>query len=249
MFEKIFIQNGLSSKEAKVYVAALECGEATVSRLASKTGLKRTTLYDVVADLKRKGIVSINRRRGIQYVSVLSPQILVERFKKSAHLAEDALPQLMAIAYASPLKPRIQFFESMEGLKEILQQFAHSKEPSCGFTDYSRMPPELFQFIRKEIVPERKKHHNRAQFIVPSNAMNRTVQEEDSHYFSEHRLMHFASENPIELLLFDQTKVAILSFRKEERFGLVIDSSAVYQTLKNIFLLLWSHAIATPRPS
>lgn len=247
MFEKILIQNGFSSKEAHVYAAALEYGEATVSRLASKTGLKRTTLYDIVADLKTKGVVSINRRRGIQYVSVLSPQILIERFKKSAQLAEQMLPQLMAMAYASPLKPRLQFFEGMEGIQEILRSFAQSRELSCGFTDYSRMPSELFQFIRKEIIPQREKYQNRAQFIVPNNAVNRTVQHEDALYFSEHRLVDFASENPIELLLFDQSKIAILSFQKNERFGLVIDSSAVYQTLKNIFGLLWT--MATPPPS
>ena len=241
MIEQVLIDNGLSLKEAKVYLAVLEMGEGTIAQIAAKSRIKRTTVYSLVDSLKTHGIVSPNKRRGIHYVSPLSPSILIQRFKNASDRAEASLPELLDMAYNSPLKPRIQFFEGMEGVKEILGQFSQSLAPGMGFTDYANMPDTLLQFIRKEIVPERRKHKNRARYLLPDNSTNRTVQKDDERYYTEHCVTSFPlAENPIELLLFGESKVAFISFTKEELFGLVIDSKAIYKTLHNIFSLIWN---------
>lgn len=241
MIEHILMENGFTDKEAKVYVGVLKMGEGTIAQIAAASRIKRTTVYSLVDGLKARGIISLNKRRGIQYVSPLSPSILIQRFKNASDRAEAKLPELLDMAYHSPLKPRMQFFEGKEGVKEILKQFSQSLTPSMGFTDYSKMPEQLLQFIRKEVVPERRKHKNRARFLLPDNDINRAVQQDDERYFTEHRVTAFPlAENPIELLLFEESKVAFISFTKEELFGLVIDSKAIYQTLHNIFLLIWN---------
>lgn len=241
MIDKILINNGFADKEAAVYLSVLEAGESPISNIAKKTQLKRSTVYHIVDSLQLKGVVSVNTRRGIQYISALSPRILIDRFKKSAQMAERVLPELMEMAYSSTLKPRIRFFEGLEGIKQILREFSYSKIQSMGFTDYEPMPKDLFKFIRDEIVPERIKNKNCAQLIVPSNSMNQRVQSEDEKYFTQHRIVNFPMpENPIELLLFGEMSVAFLSFVKKEMFAVVIDSPAVYNTIKNIFLFIWN---------
>jgi sugar-specific transcriptional regulator TrmB len=212
-----------------------------MARIAAKTQLKRPTVYAVVQILKTKGIVAILKKRGIQYVSALSPRLLIERFAHSTELAVQALPELLEMAYASPLKPRLQFFEGWEGILQVLRQFSYSKIPCMGFTDYEQMPKELFQFIRKTVIPERIKNKNKARLIVPDNPTNWRIQLEDNKYFTEHRIVPFSiPRNPIELLLFGESSVAFLSFIQEEMFGVTIDSPAIYNTLKNIFLYLWN---------
>ena len=240
MIEEIFIQNGFSDKEAKVYLAVLELGETPLSRIANQTHLKRTTVYSIVDTLKTKGIVSITKRKSIQYVSALAPQILIERFKRAATLAEQTLPELMEMAYSSPLKPRLRFFEGLNGIKEILREFSYSKIPSMGFTDYERMPKEMHQFIRKVVIPQRQKLNIRTRLLIPNTGKNHEVQKVDHKYFTEHRLVDFPlQENPIEILLFENSKIAFLSFTKNELFGIILDSKAIYQTLRNIFFLVW----------
>lgn len=241
MIEHILADNGLSLKEAKVYLAILEGGELTIARTAKKSRLKRTTVYSLIESLKEKGIISVTVRRGVQYLSVLSPKLLIERFKKCAQLAEDMLPQLLTLAYQSPLKPRIRFYEGIGGIKEILLEFSYSSVPCMIFTDYEQMPDEMFKFIRKVIVPERRKRENYIRLLVPDNATNREVKKTDNLHFGEHRIVKFpgAAKNPIEIILFEDSKIGFLSFTKEELFGVVIDSRAVYQTLKNLFELVW----------
>ncbi len=241
MMIQTLIDNGLSSKEAAIYLAVLEGGELPISRIATKTHLKRGTVYGVVEGLLLKGLLSSSKRRGIQNISALSPRNLIERFKRHADSAMSLLPELLEMAYASPYKPRIQLFEGMEGIKEVLREFSNSKFPSVGFTDYAKMPKEVYEFILTDVVRERRRHKNQAKFIVPDNPLNHKVKTQDELRYSEHRIARFSNtESSIELLLFGETELAFLSFAKEEMFAVRIDSKAIHQTLKNIFWLVWN---------
>lgn len=243
MIDRILRDNGLTEKEARIYLSALAAGEATVALLARKSRLERPTVYGIVEKMKGKGLLSLAKRRGIQYVSALPPRVLVDRFKRSAGMAEQALPQLLEMAWSSPLKPRIRFHEGMDGLKEILREFAHSQTDTMFFSDYASMPPELLAFIWKEIVPERRKLKSFGRGILPRNAVNAAQQAKDSSRLAEHRLVDFPmAENPLELLLYDDSKTAFLSLVKDEIFGVVLDSRAIYKTLTNVFQLVWNAA-------
>lgn len=244
MIEQILTQNGFTDKEAKVYLATLEIGEATIGSIATKTRLKRSTVYSLVEELLNKSVLSMQKRRGIKRISALPPQVLIERFRHALALAEGALPALLDMAYSSPLKPRVRFFEGMEGIKEVLLEVnnATKVEPGMIFTDYELMPKEIFDFIRN-LVPNRKSSQNFLRIIVPSNTRNIAVQEEDQLHYAEHRIANFPLENnPIELTLFGSTKVGFLSYTNNEFFAVVVDSRAVYHTLKNLFLLVWANA-------
>lgn len=150
------------------------------------------------------------------------------------------LPELLEAAYASPHKPRIQLFEGIEGIKEVLREFSNSKFPSVGFTDYAKMPKEIYEFILSDVVRERRKYKNRSKFIVPDNPINHLVKNQDELRYSEHRIACFSNKDTsIELLLFGENELAFLSFAKEEMFAVRIDSKAIHLTLKNIFWLVW----------
>lgn len=240
MLNSILIRNGLSEKEAEVYLAVLEAGEINISHISKKTKIKRTSIYNVVDNLQKKGVVSILHRHGIQYVSALPPQVLIDRFKTSASMAEKILPDLLQMAYTSPIKPRVRYHQGLQGLEEVLKEFSYSKTQSMVITDYEKMPDELLKFIQKEIVPERIKRKVRTKFIVPNNKASKTMQENDESHYGDTRAIEFNEEgNPIEILLFDSSKIGFLSFPKGERFALIIDSVAIYTTLQHIFEVLW----------
>jgi sugar-specific transcriptional regulator TrmB len=47
---------GLSEKEAKVYIAGLELGKATILELSKKAEVKRGTCYEIVMNLSNLGL-------------------------------------------------------------------------------------------------------------------------------------------------------------------------------------------------
>ena len=243
MLEKVLQENGFSDKQASIYVALLEMGEATVAHIAQRSQLKRTTVYSLLEDMMQHGIVSSSKRRGVVYLSPLPPRVLVDRFKRASRLAEEALPDLMALVYASPLKPRMRIREGMEGIKNVLLEFGNSSEQTFGFTDYSGMPKELLAFIRTDVIPLRRKLGIVAHLLAPRNTINQKVQSYDKSRCSEHRLIDFGTDSGLlELLLYGKSNVAFLSFSRTEQFAMVIDSVAAHRMLKGIFQVLWKSA-------
>ncbi len=239
MITDILIKNGFTEKEAKLYMAVLEGGELTLAQAAKKAGLKRSTVYSLVEGMKKQGYVSLLKQRGIHYITALSPRLLIEQFEHATQLAKSSLPQLIDLAYASPMKPRIYFYEGIEGIKKILMDAASCKRDYVGFIDYALMPKELYVYIREKVAPERSQNKTFLRLLMPKNEANKKILKEYVEQV-EHRLVNFPSDrNHIEILIYDHSKIGFMSFVKNEMFGLVLDSEAIHQTLEDLFMLIW----------
>ncbi len=240
MIEDILRENGFSEKQTAVYLSALELGEAPIGRLAERSHLKRTTVYSLLEEMKQNGLVSFSKRKGTLYVSALPPRVLVDRCKRAARLVEDALPELLSLAYAAPVKPRLRLYDGIDGVKKVLLEFGGSLAPTMGFTDYERMPREIFSFIRTSVVPLRRRTGIPVRFVVPRSTANESVQKHDAKNFGEHRLLDIdAAQTAVELLLFDVSKIAFLSFEGRDTFAAILDSPGLHKTLSGIFEFLW----------
>lgn len=239
MLERILMENGLAEKETTLYLAILQAGETTLAHAANKSHLKRSTVYSLVEGMKERGFLSETKHRGICYISALSPRLLVERFERSTDAAKSVLPQLMDLAYASPVKPRIRFYDGQEGIKQILFDAAASGKDYIGFIDYALMPKEIYRYIRSKVAPERDKLGNHLRLLMPRNETNTKVLA-DYRQKVEHRMVDFPSrKNHIEILLYEGSKIGCMSFVKNEMFGVVIDSEGIYVTLRDLFMLIW----------
>ncbi|MEK7566640.1 MAG: helix-turn-helix domain-containing protein, partial [Patescibacteria group bacterium] len=75
---------GLSEKEARVYLAALELGKATADELAKQAKVNRSTTYVQIESLKQKGLVSSYDEGKKTYFAPESPEYLKRLFEKQA---------------------------------------------------------------------------------------------------------------------------------------------------------------------
>lgn len=244
MYENILVKNGFTPKEAKVYLSILEYGQATMSMIARKTKLERPTVYDIVERLENKGFASTLKTKGIKQVTVTPPNLIIESIKNSLNQAERILPDLMEMAYRSPIKPRIKFYEGMNGMKQVLSEYSLCIEETYVFSDYETYPNELLNFIYKEIIPERIRRKSPTQMLVVNNPKHIDVKKNEKKYFQQHRLINFPEgmglEN-LEILLWEN-KIGFLSFGNNEMFGMIIESKSISKMLKNIHALIWQNA-------
>ena len=67
---------GLSENEAKVYLAMLELGPATVLEIAAKALMNRPTVYVQIESLKQRGLVSTQSKGKKQIFIAESPSHL-----------------------------------------------------------------------------------------------------------------------------------------------------------------------------
>ena len=102
---------GFSEKEAKVYLAGLELGSAPGSTIARTAGEKRVTVYSIIKELIKKGYMTELKRNGMNYFSVISPDILASQLEAKYTAFKQKLPELMVLAEKFGNKPKVQFFE------------------------------------------------------------------------------------------------------------------------------------------
>src|SRR3989338_8026582 len=102
---------GLSENEAKIYMAMLELGSATVLEISAKAEVNRPTTYVQIESLKRMGLASTQTKGKKQLFIAESPEqieFMIERQK--GELEHKNLFNL------SDSKPQVRFFEGKEGL-------------------------------------------------------------------------------------------------------------------------------------
>ena len=88
---------GLEDKEARVYVAMLELGPATVLEIAGKAEVTRPTAYVVIEALKKMGLVNTETRGKKQYFVAESPdqiKVNLDREQKLIELRKEEYGQI-----------------------------------------------------------------------------------------------------------------------------------------------------------
>lgn len=120
---------GLNDKEARVYLAILELGSASVVAVSRKSGVKRTTVYEVVDSLLGKGLIS-------QTVVGKRKRFLAESAEKFFQLKKTELdtlrgllPTLEALRNVAIEKPALQFFQGKEQIMRVFEDFCLNTDP------------------------------------------------------------------------------------------------------------------------
>lgn len=72
---------GLSEKEAKVYLAALELGKCPVQKISQKAGVNRATTYFIIKGMMKKGLMSSYTEGKKQFFFAEAPEKLKILFK------------------------------------------------------------------------------------------------------------------------------------------------------------------------
>ena len=118
---------GLSEKEARVYLAALELGAAGAMQIARKSGINRGTTYLIAENLMLRGLMSSVERDGHTLFSSEPPGQLLSRIEKESQTVDErkralaaALPELEALVKAGgTTRPSVRYYEGLLGLEAM----------------------------------------------------------------------------------------------------------------------------------
>ncbi|MEI7621377.1 MAG: helix-turn-helix domain-containing protein [Candidatus Moraniibacteriota bacterium] len=239
MLSKDLLQADFSEKEAKVYLAILELGEGNIAEITQKSKLKRATVYLEIEALKNKGYVSLVRRKKRNIYMAENPKRIEDRLKEKTETINKLMPQLLSIANAMDHKPKVRYFEGVEGVKEAYKDTLQYKGTeilgwySNDRIDYFDKSFILDYYMQKRIaqkIPMR-------MFAVQSTFMNSMNAKDPLHL----RQMKIIKSDQFffsaEINLYSKDKIAIIAHR--ENIALIIESKKIYDTLKSIFELMW----------
>ena len=145
--KNILYSLGLSEQQVTVYLAALELGESNMQQLARKSGIKRTSIYNFIEELKDRGFIIEVKKKKRRMYSGVNPQQLLEIEKLRMKELEAVMPELMAIQNKSQTKPRVSFYEGIDNVLAVYDDQLKERKPIFAFEDmeYMKMAmPESF---------------------------------------------------------------------------------------------------------
>jgi sugar-specific transcriptional regulator TrmB len=240
---KLTLQNfGFSEKETEVYLALLQLGKGTVTEISRKAGINRTTGYDILNSLTSKGVVSVSGKEPKQEYAAESPesitaylkrenQKIIENIKKSEEITHD-----LSLLHAFKNRPKIRFYEGLEGLEHVYEDTLTSKETILAYASVEDVHATLPNYF-PNYYKRRAKKGISIRAIFPKTAEALELVKHNEEEKRETVLVPADKFNfSPEINIYDN-KVMIASWR--EKLGIIIESEEIADAMKKTFELAW----------
>lgn len=239
------IQYGLSGREAKMYLFLIEHIEESAHTISKGTGIPRATVYLVLENLKKKGLVSVSKKNNVSYFMAESPKRLQKIIEEKLVLTDALVPYLQSLTHTHEPSPSTKIYTGKEGLKvifdDILETLEHKKIKQLqAITDSSLLhclPKYLPDWIRK-----REKMGVFTQMISESDTEEPIFK---TNALREVRLFppHVSLDCSIDIY---GDKIACISIHEKEIYGEIIHSSTIANTIRQLFFVVWESLTPTP---
>ena len=245
MIQKDIQSLGLNEKEAKVYLASLELGQATVQKISAKASIKRPTTYFIIEGLMERGLMSSYYQGKKQFLMAEMPERildLIAKERKGLDLREEQfkrlLPELQSINNRNKDKPVVKYYEGKDGILTMTSEYMKASKNQTAYTIFSRdvveqkLTSEDLNVVRAERIANKI-----------STKVIYTREKGDLEPIQGSELVRLpVSEFPVSCdIAFYEDKVRIASF-KDRLMGVIIEDKEIAQSLRALFELAWKWA-------
>jgi len=235
--EQILKDLGLSDKEVIVYIALLSLGQSTVNAIAKNSRLNRVTCYDVLKYLQEKGLVSYVIKSGVKYFEAAEPRKLLGDLQEKQAKVKSIMSELEALKKSVKEKPNIEMFESLAGLKTVLEDVIKEGKECWFIADPIFM--DSLEFYFPHFIREKRKLGMFSRVITLDCKRMRQYKAKNPRKYVD---LRFIQESLPTTKIIYGNKVATLTFEKENSIGIIIENKQIADTERKLFELLWKQA-------
>jgi|SRR3990167_4461674 len=234
--EKVLENFGLNEKQAKVYLALLQLGQAGVTAVAEKAGTKRPTTYLILEELRQMGLASkLPRKDNVIYIPESPEKILEEQTHREA-LIKNKLAELMAMYNTKLEKPKVKFYQGEKAVRELYDIIFKEKEidlyGSIGAID------EKLPGLATACADLIKKREIKARELLQADEKSLAYAKRDLPPTHQIKIINQQNLFPTDNIIYGN-KIAIFSY-KAEPSAVVIESDDVVTTYKSMFEIVWN---------
>ena len=230
---------GLTDIQGAVYLAALELGEANMQELSRKSCVKRTSIYNFIDELKGRGFLVETLKKKHKVYSAVEPQQLIEIEKTRLAELERVMPELLAVQNKSKSKPRVRFYEGVEGIKDVYADTLKDKKEILAFEDLEHMSIGLPKSFYDWYPQERARSGISFKSILRDSPEARRLTKSNIKLLRESKLLPSADWKT-EINIYGD-KVALMSMRAKIPFCVLIEDHDIAETLRTAWKELWKN--------
>ena len=248
MLQNIIENIGLTQKEARIYLAALEIGSNPVSKIATKAKLNRVTTYDIIEKLAKRGLVSSFTRAKVKFYSATDPELVVNDFKKKVEEMETALPVLKQMNGEAANKPKVMSYESIEAIKTIFKD-ALSTDGEILICSNIKETELHWPTFMMDFEKKRMEYELPLRLITINDSRGQFMREYDDEFQRTTRLIAGEANFKATRIIYGN-KVAMISFAAQT--GVLIEDVEICESQKALFETNWktiTDALSNPTPT
>lgn len=237
---------GLKKNTAMAYIALLKLHKANPYNIAKEAGLERTTIYRIMEELAKKGLVNkVVDGKKFSY-SAESPAKLKELLTNQEYILSEALPLLLSIQGSKGKRPTVKYFDDISGMRKVLLDSLNSKEKlRRDFSSVGTIVETLGKrFIQNQIEQRVKKGIK----VLSLRCKNKDEEIKNDWYLKggntdilrEVRYLNSTLQFEPTFFIYAH-KVAVIS-SKNESYALVVESAEFANAMKILFDIAWISA-------
>lgn len=240
---------GLEARVARLYLALLELGEASVLSLSKHAGVERTVIYYLLNDLRQLGLIKeVRDERNRLRLLPNPPERLSTLAAERQERVEAALPDLKALYNERHKnKPLIQLYEGLAGIDTMYDDVIASmkKLPEAdrevltyiSMDLYSQLPVRNQESFREQ----RKRYHIRMRALSEESQIGQSFQERDVEELRQIKFIPERKQPFLAAFVIYGNKIAQYNL-KGQVFVTVIEDQALADLQRTAFNLAWQSA-------
>ena len=241
--KKALLQLNLTEKEILCYLALLEGGSSSIQDISRDTGINRVTIYAAIEELKSKGLISETKKGRRKLFVAESPEGLknILEEKKNEIRAEEEimesfiLPTLKAIDAWQENKPQIKFFEGLEGIDKVYDDYILNSPNVIGCGSYDSVLKVSSWETERKYIEKMRKRRIFFRGILEDTKINHKF-DEISKGVMHNKFLPEGTKVSSDILVFGSI-VALISYEKKS--ATLIEDESIAQAIKMYLEFMW----------
>ena len=126
--KEILVKIGMSEQQARIYLALLDLGESTATKISERAGIERVHSYQIINSLIQDGAVSYIVKNNVKHFRAAGPQSLLKNLKSKEDELKSILPSLLARA-GNSAETKVEVYRGREGINSIFKMILKENKP------------------------------------------------------------------------------------------------------------------------
>jgi len=232
METKKLIALGLTEAESIIYEALLKLKSCTVRDISKECGFHRTNIYDVLEQLREKGLATISKEGKTTIYTPTDPTNLYDLLKEKNEILDSLFPELKSLYSSSGEETLVQVYKGQEGMKSAWRDMIKEAKPLYGYGIRGQLREKLPTFAEQWVRDAKLKK-------IPFYGIY-TKRDNPPKYITE--IKYVAEENSGPVATFIYGDKVNINIWEPSLIAIVIKSKLVATMFKKHFDLLWKIA-------
>lgn len=230
---------GLNEKEAKVYLAALSLGPTTAQNIAEIAGIKRTTTYNIIDNLRNLGLMAVNYQGFKKNYSAAPPESLEAAINSKKEILKTVMPDLQSLYNLKGDESSIKYFKGLRACQEVywgLLETIKLHDDYLVLTDQARwfaLDPEFSQ----KFIEKRSKLNINIKLLFQDTLLAHEHKKFEQNYNEKIKIL--PNGEPLTTNLIITPQKVVIHQLVQPIFTMVIENKGIIQMNKEMFEIIW----------